>query len=177
MKKLFALVLVLALALSAVAFAEEAAEEAIGSPVPMEITYFTPEGINPAVKSAEEDETVGQLLNAIVENGDNSAVFASAGVEDVANYELVELVGLTIEDYDPETMDEVVLNIKFASAFEQSDKLLALLGLIDGTEVTWQNADFAIEENGSLTITFTAEQAEAVAEGTAVIAVLKAIAE
>ena len=56
-------------------------------------------------------------------------------------------------------------------------KLLTLLGLIDGTEVTWQNLDFQVEENGSLTITFTAEQAEAVANGTAVIAVLQAKAE
>ncbi|MBQ6233119.1 MAG: hypothetical protein IJJ80_06375 [Clostridia bacterium] len=176
MKKLFALVLVLALAMSAVAFAEEAPAEAIGSPVPMEITYFTPEGIKPAVKSAEEDTTVGQLLEAI-KASDVETVFASAGAEDIANYELVELVGLTIDEYNAETMDEVVLNIRFASAFTSDMKLLTLLGLIDGTEVTWQNLDFQVEENGTLTITFTAEQAEAVANGTAVIAVLKAKAE
>ena len=178
MKKLVSLLLVLALALSVAAFAEEAAtEEAVGSPVPLEITDFSPEGIAPAVKGAEEDETVGQLLDAIVANGNNEEVFGSSGVEDLAKYELVELVGLTIDDYDPETMDEVVLNIKFAASFEQDADLAVLLGLIDGTEVAWQSVDFAIEENGSLTITLTAEQAEAVAGGTAVIAVLQAIAE
>ena len=178
MKKLVSLLLVLALVLSVAAFAEEAAtEEAVGSPVPLEITDFSPEGITPAVKGAEEDETVGQLLDAIVANGNNEEVFGSSGVEDLAKYELVELVGLTIDDYDPETMDEVVLNIKFAASFEQDADLAVLLGLIDGTEVAWQSVDFAIEENGSLTITLTAEQAEAVAGGTAVIAVLQAIAE
>ena len=173
MKKLVSLLLVLALALSVAAVAEEV----VGSPVPCEISNFTPEGIAPAVKSTEDDETVGQLLDAIVANGNNEEVFGSSGVEDLSKYELVELVGLEIADYDAETMDEVVLTIKFAASFEQGADLAVLLGLIDGTEVTWQSVDFAIEENGSLTITLTAEQAEAVAEGTAVIAVLQAIAE
>ena len=174
MKKLVSLLLVLALALSVAAVAEEA----VGSPVPLEITDFSPEGITPAVTSAEEDDTVSDLLDEIIANGDNEEVFGSSGIEGLAKYELVELVGLEIEDYDPDTMDEVVLNIKFAASFEQDADLIVLLGLIDENNVVdWQSVDFVIEENGSLTITLTAEQAEAVAEGTAVIAVLQAIAE
>ena len=87
MKKLVSLLLILAMVLSVAAFAEEAAtEEAVGSPVPLEITDFSPEGITPAVKSAEEDETVGQLLDAIVANGNNEEVFGSSGVEGLSMY-------------------------------------------------------------------------------------------
>ena len=173
MKKVFALLLVLALALSTAAFADEA----IGSPVPMEVTNVTPEGVTATVTAAEADELVSKLAEAIANEGDNEKVFASAGLENLAKYELVELVGLEIENYDPAKEEDVVLTIKFASAFAQGDDLITLLGLIDGTDVTWENVAFAVEENGSLTVTLTSEQAVKVMNGTAVIAVLKAIAE
>ena len=73
-------------------------------------------------------------------------------------------------------MGEVTLNISFASAFTQDMELLALLGLINGNEVTWQSVQFATEADGSLTITLTPEQAKDVAEGTAVLAILQKIA-
>ena len=173
MKKVFALLLVLALALSTAAFADEA----IGSPVPMEVTNVTPDGVIVTVTPAEEDELVGKMLAQIVDEKDNEKVFGSSGLENLAKYELVELVGLEIENYDPAKEEDVVLTIKFASAFAQGDDLITLLGLIDGTDVTWENVAFAVEENGSLTITLTSEQAVKVMNGTAVIAVLKAIAE
>ena len=169
MKKVLAMLLVLALGLSAVALAEEA----IGSPVPLETTYFTPEGITPTVKLPEQDPVVQQLLDAIAQS-DTETVFASAGVDGLGDYELVELIGLALEDYD-ETMGPVTLNIRFPSAFATSDKLAVLLGLIDAeSNVAWQSLSFQIEENGTLTITLTPEQATAVTEGTAVVAVLKA---
>ena len=173
MKKVFALLLVLALALSTAAFADEA----IGSPVPMEVTNVTPDGVIVTVTPAEEDELVGKMLAQIVDEKDNEKVFGSSGLENLAKYELVELVGLEIENYDPANEEDVVLTIKFAAAFAQGDDLITLLGLIDGTDVTWENVAFAVEENGSLTITLTSEQAVKVMNGTAVIAVLKAIAE
>ena len=171
MKKLFALLLALVMMMSVVAIAEET--EAVPSPVAKSaITSFTPEGITPSVVDAEDDDTVKALLDAIVDADDNEKVFGSANVEGLNDYELVELVGLSIADYD-ESMGEVTLNIQFASSFDKGAELLVLLGLIDGGEVTWQNASFQIEEDGSLTITLTAEQAKAVAEGTAVLAVLQ----
>ena len=173
MKKVFALLLVLALALSTAAFAEEA----VGSPVPFEVTNVTPVGVTAAVKTAEQDELVGQLADAIAAENDNEKVFGTSGLEDLAKYELVEIVGLEIADYDENSNENVVLTIKFGAAFEQGADLITLLGLIDGTDVTWQNVEFAIEENGSLTITLTHEQAIAVQNGTAVIAVLQKIAE
>ena len=173
MKKVFALLLVLALALSTAAIAEEA----IGSPVPLEVTGVTPEGVTVIVTAAEEDELVSQMLDQIVAEGDNEKVFGSSGLENLTKYELVELVGLEIEGYDATEEEDLVITIKFASAFEQGDDLITLLGLIDGVDVTWENVAYAIEDNGSLTITLTSEQAVKVQEGTAVIAVLKAIAE
>ena len=179
MKKLFALLVVLALALSAVAVAEEA----VGSPVPFEITSVTPEGVTAAVKTPEEDELTGQLLDAIVAENDNEKVFGTSGLEDLSKYELVELVGLEIADYDEASNEDVVLNIKFGASFEQGDDLITLLGLIGEADensrapVNWESAAFAIEDNGTLTITLTPEQAIAVQNGTAVIAVLKKIAE
>ena len=173
MKKLFALLVVLALALSAVAVAEEA----VGSPVPFEITSVTPEGVTAAVKTPEEDELTGQLLDAIVAENDNEKVFGTSGLEDLSKYELVELVGLEIADYDEASNEDVVLNIKFGASFEKDADLIALLGLIDGVDVTWQSVGFAIEDNGTLTITLTPEQAIAAQNGTAVIAILQKIAE
>ena len=192
MKKLFALLLALVMMMSVVAIAEETeavteepevvAEEteaapeeteAVKSPVAKAtIVSFTPEGITPSVVDAEDDDTVKALLDAIAETNDNEKVFGSANVEGLNDYELVELVGLSIADYD-ESMGEVTLNIQFASSFEKSAQLLVLLGLIDGGEVTWQGVSFQIEDDGCLTITLTAEQAKAVAEGTAVLAVLQ----
>ena len=178
MKKVFALMLVLALALSAAAFAEEApAEEAAGSPVPFEVTAVTPESLNVIVKAAEEDETATQLLTFITETNDNGFVFGASGVEGVADYDLVELVRLFISGYE-EGMGGVTATVKFAAAFEQDAELAVLLGMINGTEVTWQPLEAKVEEDGSLTISLTAEQAKAVQDGVAVIAVLqKAIAE
>ncbi len=173
MKKVFALLLVLALALSTAAIAEEA----IGSPVPFEVTGVTPDGVTATLIPAEEGNLVDQLVKAIAEENDNEKVFGTSGLEDLSKYELVELVGLEIADYDEASEEDVVITIKFGAAFEKDAELLALLGLIDGVDVTWQNTVFAIEDNGSLTITLTPEQAIAVQNGTAVIAVLQKIAE
>ena len=172
MKKLFALMLALVMMMSVVAVAEEAvpspkAGAAIGS--------FTPDGIVPGVVNAEDDEALQKLVTAVEEAGDNDTVFGSSGVEGLSQYVLVELVGLTLDNYD-ESMGEVTLNISFASAFTQDMELLALLGLINGNEVTWQSVQFATEADGSLTITLTPEQAKDVAEGTAVLAILQKIA-
>ena len=179
MKKLVSLLLVLAMFLSVAALADDA----IGSPVPSEITYFTPEGITPALTSADDEtdlaETVEYLVDAIAANGDYEEVFGSSEVENLDKYELVELVGLEIEDYDSETMDEVVMNIKFAASFDQDADLVVLLGLIDDEEETpeveWESLSFKIEANGTLTVTMTEEQAEEVIENISVIAVLQAI--
>ena len=177
MKKLVSLLLVLVMFLSAAALADEA----VGSPVPCEITKFSPEGIAPAVTTAEDDEYVSDTLNSIIAINDNEEVFGSSKVEDLDKYELIELVGLTIDDYDEDTMDEVELNIKFAASFDQDADLVVLLGLLDETPeipvVEWQSVSFEIEANGTLILTLTEEQAEAVVEGTAFIAVLQAIAD
>ena len=168
MKKVFALVLALVLMMSAAAIAEEA----IGSPVPAEITNCEPD-VGATLKTAETDETLKALVDAIA-NNDAATVFASAGVENIAKYELVDLVGLEFANY---TEGEVKLTVKFAAAFEQDADILVLLGLINGNEVAWQNLAAEIAEDGSLVLSFTAEQAKAVAEGQAVVAVLQAIAE
>ncbi len=177
MKKLVSLLLVLVMFLSAAALADEA----VGSPVPCEIIRFSPEGIAPAVTTAENDEYVSDMLNSIITINDNEEVFGSSKVENLDKYELIELVGLTIDDYDEDTMDEVELNIKFAASFDQDADLVVLLGLLDETPeipvVEWQSVSFEIEANGTLTLTLTEEQAEAVVEGTAFIAVLQAIAD
>ena len=171
MKKVFALLLVLALALSAVTFAEEApADEAAGSPVPFEVTAVEPESVSVVVKATEEDETATQLLDFITEKNDNELVFGASGVEGIADYELAELVRLFISGYEE---GSVTATIKFAAAFEQDAELAVLLGLINDTEVTWQPLEATVEEDGSLTITFTPEQAKAVQDGVAVIAVLQ----
>ena len=78
----------------------------------------------------------------------------------------------------PSLAGGVTATVKFAAAFEQDAELAVLLGMINGTEVTWQPLEAKVEEDGSLTISLTAEQAKAVQDGVAVIAVLqKAIAE
>ncbi len=175
MKKLFALLMALTLMLSAVAFAEEV--PATDSPVPpYTVISFTPDGIVPGVTNPELDSTVQQLLDAITNANDNEAVFGSSGVADLSQYELIELFGLTLAEYDT-TMGPVTLNIKLPSAFEQTAQYVTLLGLINGSEVTWQSLSFQIEQDGSLTITLTPEQAEAVMNSTAVGAVLQKIAE
>ena len=177
MKKFVSLMLALVMMLSVAAIAEEAVPSPV---VKVTIGSFTPEGITPAVVSAEDAPIVNALLSQIIAANDNEAVFKSAEVEGINNYELIELVGLTLADYD-ESMGDVTLNIKFAASFAQDAKLLALVGLIlpgetEGqSKVVWtaNGVQSQIEADGSITFTFAAALAKEIANGTAVLAILQ----
>ena len=226
MKKLLALLLVLAMALTATAFAEEVpateeapeetveevveaeeetvvpeeevteeateeeapateeeapAEDAIPSPPgPAEIIWITPEQVTGTVYEPGSEGDTDGLIQALLEQigqSDLEEVFSKAG-PGYGRYELVELIGLVLQNYEFE-MGDVVLNIKFASAFAPGDDLATLLGIIttganNAMIVDWASLGFEINEDTTLTITLKPEQALAVMANPAVIAVLKA---
>ena len=226
MKKLLALLLVLAMALTAIAFAEEVpateeapeetveevveaeeetvvpeeevteeateeeapateeeapAEDAIPSPPgPAEIIWITPEQVTGTVYEPGSEGDTDGLIQALLEQigqSDLEEVFSKAG-PGYGRYELVELIGLVLQNYEFE-MGDVVLNIKFASAFAPGDDLATLLGIIttganNAMIVDWASLGFEINEDTTLTITLKPEQALAVMANPAVIAVLKA---
>ena len=233
MKKLLALLLVLAMALTATAFAEEVpateeapeetveeiveaeeetvvpeeevteeateeeapateeeapaaeeeapAEDAIPSPPgPAEIIWITPEQVTGTVYEPGSEGDTDGLIQALLEQigqSDLEEVFSKAG-PGYGRYELVELVGLVLQNYEFE-MGDVVLNIKFASAFAPGDDLATLLGIIttganNAMIVDWAPVRFEINEDTTLTVTLKPEQALAVMANPAVLAVLKA---
>ena len=232
MKKLLALLLVLAMALTATAFAEEVpateeateetveevveaeeetvvpeeevteeateeeapateeaapaaeeeapAAEAIPSPGVAEIIWITPEQVIGTVYEPGSEGDTDGLIQALLEQigqSDLEEVFSKAG-PGYGRYELVELIGLVLQNYEFE-MGDVVLNIKFASAFAPGDDLATLLGIIttganNAMIVDWAPVRFEINEDTTLTITLKPEQALAVMANPAVIAVLKA---
>lgn len=167
MKKVFSLLVVLALALSAVAFAEEA--PVAGSPVPLEVVKVSSDAVNVIVDEVEENEVAKQLLDFVAAN-DSAAVFG----EELGAYEMVEMATLAISGYE-ESIGDLTFTVKFAAAFEQDAKLAVLIGLINAEDLTvaWQPVNFTVEEDGSVTATLTAEQALAVQNGSAVISVLQ----
>lgn len=227
MKKLLALLLVLAMALTATAFAEEVpateeapeetveevveaeeetvvpeeevteeateeeapapaaveeapAAEAIPSPGAAGIVWITPEQVTGTVYEPSSEGDTDGLIQALLEQigqSDLEEVFSKAG-PGYGRYELVELVGLVLQNYEFE-MGDVVLNIKFASAFAPGDDLATLLGIIttganNAMIVDWAPVRFEINEDTTLTITLKPEQALAVMANPAVLAVLKA---
>ena len=181
MKKLIAMLMALALVLTSVAALASDVEEAAqaGSPVPGPTATITPEGVTGEVfapadgeDATEEQKKLQQLLDQIGQS-DLEEVFATAG-EGYGAYEIVELIGLTLADYNEE-MGDVVLNIKFDSAFSKDMDLATLLGIIEagGYTVRWSSASFAVEDDTTLTITLTPEQAKDVMDNLGVLAVLK----
>ncbi len=218
MKKLLALLLVLVMALTATAFAEEVpateeapeetveeiveaeeetvvpeeevteeateeeapAAEAIPSPGAAGIVWITPEQVTGTVYEPGSEGDTDGLIQALLEQigqSDLEEVFSKAG-PGYGRYELVELVGLVLQNYEFE-MGDVVLNIKFASAFAPGDDLATLLGIIttganNAMIVDWAPVRFEINEDTTLTITLKPEQALAVMANPAVLAVLKA---
>ena len=160
---------------------EAPAEDAIPSPPgPAEIIWITPEQVTGTVYEPGSEGDTDGLIQALLEQigqSDLEEVFSKAG-PGYGRYELVELIGLVLQNYEFE-MGDVVLNIKFASAFAPGDDLATLLGIIttganNAMIVDWASLGFEINEDTTLTITLKPEQALAVMANPAVIAVLKA---
>jgi len=181
MKKLLAMLMAIALVLTSVAALASDVEEAAAAASPAvagpEATF--PEGVTGGVfapadgeDASEEAKQLQQLLDQIGQS-DLEEVFKSAG-DGYGEYELVELIGLTITDYDEEKGD-VTLNIKFDSAFDKEMELATLVGIINEADytVTWSSASYEAAEDTSLDITLTAEQVKDVMENLGVLAVLK----
>lgn len=164
MKKVFALVLVAVLALSAAAFAEETT----GSEFAASVTAG-PEVIESSTKvELEVNETTEQMAAQIGEAEDLNNVFGTSGT-DVTGYTLTELVEIRLPEY--EGTDLVTILIKFDSSFAGKD-IIVMLGLIsEENQVTWQVVE-SVVEGDYVRVTVTAEQAEAIKNGRAVLAVL-----
>ena len=135
MKKVFSLLVVLALALSAVAFAEEA--PVAGSPVPLEVVNVSSDAVNVIVDEVEENEVAKQLLDFVAAN-DSATVFG----EELGAYEMVEMATLAISGYEESTGD-LTFTVKFAAAFEQDAKLAVLYsenGSVDFPEIEFDRS-------------------------------------
>jgi hypothetical protein len=162
MKKVFALVLVAVLALSAVAFADEFVASVTTGPQIVESTT--------EVQLAESDVTK-DLTDKIAAAEDINTVFATAGA-DVTGYQLAELLEIKLPAYEGE--EPVTVTVKFDASFEGKD-IIVMLGLIeevDGvSQVSWQTVEAAVEGD-AVKLTVTPEQAAAIKAGNAVLAVL-----
>ncbi len=178
MKKLIALVLVTVLALSL------ATAYAVPSKTTNDLTKvvgFEATGEKPADDFAiiivEDSEAAKAELKKIIEfvkDGKAPAEYFPKELlpEDADKLELNEFVGIEVLNYKPEYGD-VTVELEFGTEYKAGQKVYPLVS-IDGV---WSVAPGEAQENGTVKITFTAEQLEKMGESVNILAILSEPAE
>ena len=161
MKKLFSLVLTLALLLTAVsAFATGSKEEPNqgGTVVPAAETEVAPEI---GVKFVADTEASAAAIKAFADAKEAGDVLAplpddvKAKVpEGFAN--INELLTAQFEGDVAKVTDDMILNVKFETAYADGQKVIVLIGILpaaEGEEIEWQAFDGIGKADGSVDVT------------------------
>lgn len=90
---------------------------------------------------------------------------------DVDVLELMELVGITAENYDP-AYGDVTAQIRFGTAYKAAQSVYPLVKLD-----AWQNAEGTAQDDGTVKITFTQDQLAALNGAQGLLTVLSTPAE
>ena len=159
MKKVFALVLAVAMLMS-VALAE------IPSPPVFSVISVDPDTVTVGVDA--DSETAKQLVTDIEAVGMDEAFGSVLDVP--VEHTLVALADITMSGFE-DADGQVTVKIFVPGVTSESD-VKVLLGLLDAEVVNWEALEVVGVEDGIVTIVITADQADAVQAGSAVIAVL-----
>lgn len=154
----------------------------------VEITPVVPgtslEGL--AIKAIPETETALKVIEQVKQLADNqpsfvNAVFADKLEEikavlpegtDAQAMKLQELTTLLVAGYKEE-MGDINAKLTFPTVFEQEDKVLVMIGMVEGEAVAWAPYAAQVNEEGKIVMLMDSELLLKVQSGDAVIAVLK----
>lgn len=95
-------------------------------------------------------------------------------IEDVKveNFVVDEIVPVQVAEYDVE-YGELEVTMQFVTEYEDDTVLIAMIGLIEGEEIVWTPLPAVVSE-GLVKITYTPELLEAMMNGEALLALLRA---
>lgn len=138
-----------------------------------------------AIAEAANSETAAKLLEEIAEYVKEGSVanyfgeepmaaaaeYLPAGI-DVATMQLDEFFSVEVANYDV-AYGEIVATFEFATVYEDDAVLLAMVGIVTEDSIEWTPLQTAVNE-GKVEVTLTQEILEAMMNGEAVLALLRA---